>query len=229
MTLAPSLPLWTPEPLPPTVTVEEALGRVLDDHVLAVVGPDDRLVGVATEAALLGADHPDAPVADVLGPVPVTIGPDAHVFEATKLLVQHDLPAIPVVDEDRHYLGFARRHDIFERFAAMLATQEAGAVVSVEVPTRDYALSQLVYAAEQNGVRVRSVVTEAPAPVGADEDEAPAADGLRITLKLDTNDSARVRALFEHYGYRVLAAYGEREDDEDLEDRVRAFLRYLDV
>ena len=229
-----------PDPLAPQMTVEEALGRMMDtdEGTLPVVDVAGRLVGVLTEAVLLEAESPDAEVSTVLGGQPITIGPDAHVFEATKLLVQHDLAAIPVVDEDGHYLGFARRHDIFERFALMLSTQESGAVVSVEVPPRDYALSQLIYAAEQNGVHVRAVVSE-PRELerleGVDEDgelvsSEPAADAtLRVTLKLDTTDAARVRAMFEHYGYRVSASYGESEGQDDLDDRVRAFLRYLDT
>lgn len=246
MTLA-TLATWTPTPLALAETVEAALGRVLDDPagVLPVVDPVGRLAGVVTESDLLDAEGPEALVATVMRAMPLTIGPDAHVFEATKLLVRHGLEAVAVVDEDRHYLGFARRHDIFERFAQMLATQDPGAVVSVEVAPRDLALSQLVYAAEQNGVRVRAVVMEphiasdrsTAGDLGGDDPGAAphelatlAEESLvRVTLKLDTTDAARVRAMFEHYGYRVVASYGEREDDEDLSERVQAFMRYLDV
>ena len=246
MTLT-TLATWTPPALAPTDSVEAALGRVLDDPagLLPVVDAAQRLLGVVTEDDLLGADGPDALVTTVLRPMPVTIGPEAHVFEATKLLVRHGLEAVAVVDEDSHYLGFARRHDIFERFATMLATNDPGAVVSVEVAPRDLALSQLVYAAEQNGVRVRAVVMEphivheSDASLDADDPDAATRVAtpptivdeplVRVTLKLDTVDAARVRAMFEHYGYRVVATHGEREDDADLSDRVDAFMRYLDV
>lgn len=249
MTLT-TLATWTPSALAPTDSVEAALGRVLDDPagLLPVVDAAQRLLGVVTEEDLLGADGPDALVTTVLRPMPVTIGPEAHVFEATKLLVRHGLEAVAVVDDGSHYLGFARRHDIFERFAQMLATNDPGAVVSVEVAPRDLALSQLVYAAEQNGVRVRAVVMEphivheSDASLDADDPDALRAAEtrsetptivdeplVRVTLKLDTVDAARVRAMFEHYGYRVVATHGEREDDDDLSDRVDAFMRYLDV
>lgn len=230
--ILPLLATWTPEPLAPSATVEDALGLLLDEGtgVLPVVDATDRFIGVVTERMLLEADSPDAFVSTVFGAPPVTIAPEAHVFEATKLMIQHDLAAIAVVDDDRHYYGFARRHDIFERFARMLATQEAGAVVSVEVPARDLALSQLVYAAEQNGVHVRSIVSELPDTSGEDGDGEGLSDApARVTLKLDTTDAARVRAMLEHYGYRVVASYGERENDDDLQDRVRAFMRYLEV
>ncbi|HYE59296.1 MAG TPA: CBS domain-containing protein [Rhodothermales bacterium] len=236
MTLT-TLATWTPEPFELDDTVEHALGQLLDEEtgVLPVVDEAGRLVGVVTERVLLEADSPDAPLSSLPLVPPVTISPEAHVFEATKVLVRHDLAAVAVVDETGQYLGFARRHDIFERFAGMLATQDPGAVVSVEVEPRDYALSQLIYAAEQNGVHVRSIVME-PEPMlmpvarDGENEAAPAPDArMRVTLKLDTTDTARVRAVLEHYGYRVVGAYGEREDEEDLQARVHAFMRYLDV
>lgn len=213
---------WTPDPIRPSDTIEEALGLILDEvgGVLPVVDEAGVLVGVVTEALLLDAASPDAPVASVLGPRPVSIAPDAHVFEATKLMVQHHMSALPVVDEGGHYMGFARRHDIFERFANMLATQESGAVVSVELEPRDYSLAKIVHTIEQNDVQIRSIVTEPP---GADTDM------VRLTLKLNVVDAARVRHMLEHYGYRVAASYGEVEDEEDLRQRIEAFVRYLEV
>lgn len=213
---------WMPEPLRPSDSIEDALGRILDETcgVLPVVDPAGILVGVISESMLLEADSPDAEVVSVLEGRPVSIAPDAHVFEATKLMVQHGMAALPVVDEGGHYMGFARRHDIFERFARMLATQESGAVVSVEVPPRDYSLAKIVHTIEQNDVQIRSIVTEAP------ETET---DTVRLTLKLNVVDAARVRHMLEHYGYHVSASYGEVEDEEDLRQRIEAFVRYLEV
>ena len=172
--------------------------------MLPVVDAAGVLVGVVTESTLLEADSPDAEVASVLSGRPISIAPDAHVFEATKLMVQHHMAALPVVDEGGHYMGFARRHDIFERFANMLATQESGAVVSVEIEPRDYSLAKIVHTIEQNDVQIRSIVTEPP---------DAETDTVRLTLKLNVVDAARVRHMLEHYGYRVAATYGEVEDE----------------
>ncbi len=213
---------WTPDAVRPTTSIEDALGLLLDEPsgVLPVVDEAGVLAGVVTESVLLNALSADADVASVLAGRPISIAPDAHVFEATKIMVQHNLAALPIVDEGGHYMGFARRHDIFERFAQMLATQESGAVVSVEVPPRDYSLAKIVHTIEQNDVQIRSIVTELP----------DAADGdVRLTLKLNVVDAARVRHMLEHYGYHVAASYGEVEDQEDLQQRIDAFVRYLEV
>ena len=75
-------------------------------------------------------------------------------------------------------------------------------------------------AIEQSDVKVLSISTEMP----ADSD-----GGVRLTVKLNTRDASRVRHLLEHRGYRVVAAFGEDESDEDLLHRVQEFMRYLEV
>lgn len=217
-----TLVTWTPPPLSLHESVEEALGHVMeaDTDAVAVVDPEGKLLGVLSEELLLEAEGPDAALSSLLQPFPpLSIYPDAHVFEATKLMVSHHLAALPVTDREGHYLGFARRHDIFERFACMLATQEEGAVVSLRLNPRDYALSKLVHTIEQNGVKIRSILSE----------QDPESDEVFLTLKLNVQDSSRVRHLMEHYGYAVVNTYGESGSDEELSDRVQAFMRYLEV
>ena len=50
-----------------------------------------------------------------------------------------------------------------------------------------------------------------------------------VTLKLNVGDTARIRAILEHYGYKVSGAFGEAESEEDIQVRVNEFMRYLEV
>lgn len=200
-------------------TVEHALGVLLETNVrhLPVVSADGRLVGLLTEEQLLEASGPDAPVEQLLGPLPISAQPGDHVFDVTKRIIQHDLTLLPVTSTDGHYEGTVRRYDIFEQFARMLATQEPGAILALEIAPRDYSLAKLIHTIEQSDVKVLSIASEPPTGTGA----------TRVTIKLNTTDATRVRHMLEHHGYRILAAFGER-DDEILE-RVQAFMRYLEV
>ncbi|MEM1117180.1 MAG: CBS domain-containing protein, partial [Bacteroidota bacterium] len=58
-------------------------------------------------------------------------------------------------------------------------------------------------------------------------EDDPGAGRVRVTLKLNVTDTARVRHLMAHYDYRVVAVFDEAQDD--IEARAAAFLRYLDV
>lgn len=221
MTLYNLLSRATP-PLRPDDSVEHALGLFMELRVrhLPVIDQEDMLVGILSEDRLMDADSPDALLETLLGPPPVSALPETHVFDATKTMVQHELTTLPVVAQDGHYLGLIRRHDIFDQFARMLSTQESGAILALEVNPRDYSLSKLVYTIEQNDIKILSMASEPP---------DASTENIRLTLKLNVTDATRARAMLEHYGYRVVASFGEDEDEEDLLYRVQEFMRYLEV
>jgi hypothetical protein len=50
-----------------------------------------------------------------------------------------------------------------------------------------------------------------------------------VTVKLNATDTARIRHVLEHHGYRVVASFSELEDDNDLQFRIQEFMRYLEV
>ncbi len=207
-------------PLRPLDCVEYALGLMMEMRVrhLPVVDEVAHLVGIISEDDLLGSAGPDEPVGSRLQGTPVHVAATDHVFEVTRIIMNHGLSMVPVVGADERYGGLIRRHDLFERFAAMLGTQSTGAILALEEDKRDAALSKIVYLVEQNDVRVLSLATE----------EMPD-DHIGITLKLNVRDATRVRHILEHNGYHVVAAFGEEEDSDGLMDRVQEFMRYLEV
>lgn len=222
MTIRDLISTSTP-PLRPSDTAEHALGLLMEMRVrhLPVVDRSGKLVGVISEDQLLeSASGPDALIDTLLGARPVSAGPDTHLFDVTKTMVQHELTTLPIAEEGQEYVGLVKRHDIFDRFAKMLSTQESGAIVALEEDQRDYSLSKLVYTIEQNGVKILSIASEAPeSEVGK----------IRVTLKLNVQDASRVRHMLEHYGYHVVATFSDDTTDEDLQLRVQEFMRYLEV
>jgi CBS domain-containing protein len=209
-------------PLQPADTVEHALGLIVGLRVrhLPVVDTQGVLVGIISEEQLLDATGPDELVDGLIKSKPIFAAPNQHVFDAAKILVQHGLSTLPVATPEGRYLGLVRRHDIVDRFAHMLSTHEAGAIVALEIDTADYSLSRLVYAVEQTDVRILSISTEA----------SDGRDGVTaVTLKLNTSDITRVRHVLEHEGYRVVAVFSDDEDEEDFRHRIQEFMRYLEV
>ena len=212
------------DPLAPTDTVGHAAYRFadLDAEHLPVVDEDGRLVALVAEEEVLELTTPTVELSTIAGLGAVSVGSDAHVFEAANLLVVHRLSLLPVVEEGV-YLGVIRRSTVFETFAAMLATGRPGTVLVLEVPTRDYSLTQLSHLVEQSGGRVLSASAQMPLEAGGD------ATFLRVTLKLNVSDTARIRYLLEHNSYRVTAVFNEEESEDDLSLRVQEFMRYLEV
>ncbi len=200
--------------------VEKALGLLMEYHVrhLPVVDEGGRLAGVIAEERLMDAEGPESSIESLLIGRPVSVPPDAHIFDAARTMVEHDLSTMPVADSEGQYLGLLRRHDIFDQFAQMLSTRQQGAILALEVDSRDYALAKLIHVIEQNEAKVLAVASELP---------ENSTDDIRITLKLNVKDTSRVRHVLEHHGYHVVAAFGE--EDGELEELVDEFVRYLEV
>ena len=212
--------IHSPTPaLQTTDTVEDALGLLMEHRVRHLPVVDgEQLVGILSEEQLMDAAGPDDEVGPLLAARPIAVAPEDHIFDAARTMVQHDLSTVPVAESDGTYIGLLRRHDIFDKFAQMLATQESGAILALEVDPRDYALAKLVHIIEQNDAKVRAVASESP---------DRSTDQIRVTLKLNVKDTSRIRHVLEHHGYHVVASFGE--DDEELGDLVDEFMRYLEV
>jgi acetoin utilization protein AcuB len=206
--------------LKPGDTVAQARAQMAAQQVrhLPVVDTEGVLLGIISETQLQAVADPSTPVVTLLQGEPVSVAPDMHVLDAGKILVQHGLTTLPVVESNRHYRGTVSSQQLLEQLVRMLATPEAGAILELEIDARDYALSRLVYCVEQCDAKILAIIAQ---PLNAE-------GRLRVTLRLNVQDTARIRHVLEHHGFHVTAAYSE-EDDEELRQRIEAFMRYLEV
>jgi CBS domain-containing protein len=56
-------------------------------------------------------------VKDAMTTEPITVGPDAQLFELEHLFDSHEFNGAPVVDENRHLLGVVTKLDLLKAFA----------------------------------------------------------------------------------------------------------------
>lgn len=210
-------------PTIPPVQVGDAVVNALDlmdehgvEH-LPVVSAEGQLLALVSEETLREQASPDTPLLRLLGIGPQFVTQEAHIFDAAQLMLKHNLSLLPVASAQGEYLGLVVRSAVFGQLAQMLATEESGAIVVIEAALRDFSLAQLAHVVEQNDVRILSVSTE----------EDLEADVVRATLKLNVSDTSRVRHLMEHLDYKIVAVFDELDDN--MQERVDEFMRYLEV
>lgn len=108
----------TADPGMPFKRIAELLSRH-DVSALAVVDQDRRVVGMVSEADLLGALQ--APgvglaAADLMTTEVVTVDPDATLAEAARLMERNAVKRLPVVGEDGLLVGIVSRSDLLHPF-----------------------------------------------------------------------------------------------------------------
>jgi CBS domain-containing protein len=210
---------------PPALGAAWSVGEAVEElrraalRALPVVDADDRLVGIITVEMLENISE-ETPIMSLLVGGPVCAAAHMHVFDAARMLVDHQLDILPVVGEDGAYAGLLRRVDIFELLTHMLSIDRPGAVLEIDIPENDYTLTRLVHTVEEHDGKILSITTDWPELRDA---------SVRITLKLSVTEAARIRAVLEHHGYRIVASYNEDTTDSEIQQRIREFMHYLDV
>lgn len=142
---------------------------------LPVVDDEGRLVGIVTENDLRlflstapspGVIQRQHRVERVMRCQVVTVPPDYPLEEAARLMIQHDVGGLPVVEESGHLVGIVTRSDIFAQFAQALGADTLSLRLTVLVPDRPGELAKLASRIAQAGGNICSVVSHHPGRTG---------------------------------------------------------------
>lgn len=110
-----------PRTVQPEANVQEPARLMKSENVGAVPIVDgDRLVGVVTDrdiAMKIVAEGKslDTPVSEIASRDLVTIDPDQSLEEAARLMAEHQLRRLPVVEEDGKLVGIVAQADVAKR------------------------------------------------------------------------------------------------------------------
>jgi len=151
---------------------------------------------------------------------PLKVFAGQHLFEAVRLMLQHEICLIPVVDNEMTYLGLLRKQKVLEVLSHMLNLAEYGSVITIEIAERDYTLSELVQLIEVEKAKILGITVEAP----SDEN-----DTFSVSVKLNVEDISRVTSALRRYGYVISSETMDQTYNVDFEERADELLNYLDM
>lgn len=138
---------------------------------------------------------------------------NTHWLEILKVFAQYQSNIMPVLDQDKKYVGYYELTDIMEFFNEAPFLNEPGNVIVVTKGSTDYSFSEVAQIVESNDAKIygcfisghRENITE-------------------ITVKVNSSNLSAVLQTFRRYSYEVLSA---NEDDSYL-DALKERSDYLD-
>ena len=178
-----------------------------------------KLLGIVSEEDLWSMHNQEKPIKNILQRLKqaqVTFEHD--VFEIVKLVNEHDLSLIPVVDKGR-YMGAISIRSILKALASIVAMQSDGGVLILEMNKNDYSMSEMAQIVEGNGAKILSSYIS-----NHRENKM-----LKVTFKLNVNDLKPIIQTFERYQYTITAHYDQSESNNDLHERYDSLMRYLNT
>ncbi|QNF33261.1 CBS domain-containing protein [Adhaeribacter swui] len=143
-----------------------------------------------------------------------------HFYNVMETAIKNKIQVVPVLDEQREFLGVITVNDTISAFGQMSALQGQGGILVLSMNERDYSLTEISRLVESNNAKILS------AYVSPDEADPYK---IRLTLKMNTSDLKRIIATFERFDYRITAQFQDATDEKDDQDRLDLLLRYINI
>lgn len=208
----------------PTLTGEstagEGLSRMEDFRVWNLPVVEERLyLGLVNEDDLLDQDEASSVHAFIRPERRIFSRGNWHWLEAKRLMAEHGLSLVPVLDEDETYLGCITATDLLRLEGESLGLKQPGGVVVLRIHHHDYHLSEIAQIVESDDAGILTLLVR---PL---EDSGQ----LEVTLKVTKLDLGRILQTFRRYEYEIIASYHYSNLDLDLRERYDALMRFLNL
>ena len=142
-----------------------------------------------------------------------------HIYDAIAMFSTFHLSLLPVVTENKHYLGIITQANLIQHLAGIFTINNPGGVIILEINEKDYILTEIAQIVESNDAKVLSLTLTS----------FPDSTKLEVTLKLNKMDIEVILQTFNRYNYSVKASFSENSNYESLKERFDSLMNYLNV
>ncbi|RWU04963.1 CBS domain-containing protein [Pedobacter chitinilyticus] len=208
-------------PLRTSDTVRKALERMNEFKLyhLPIVN-EIQYLGLVSEEELMEAR--DMEIA--IGALPVKLlntftFENAHIYEVIRLFSELQLSVVPVLDQQKNYLGIVSINNLLNFTANLYSVSEPGGIIVLSISNRNNSLAHMAQIVEADNAQILSSYINV----------FPDSTRLEVTLKINKTEISAIVAAFERYDYEVKAVFNNSSHDDDSMDRFDSFMNYLNV
>jgi len=182
---------------------------------------NEEFLGLISDTDIYDMNQPNEPIGNhVLTLYKPFVTTEQHIFEVIGLASRLKLSVVPVLDVKNNYKGVITSTDLIRHIAGISSMDQPGGIIVMEVPDRDYSLSQIAQIVESNNVKILSMYITS----------SPASTQLEVTLKVNTSDLVSVIKTFERYNYDVKTWVSDNDSmDRFYSERLDLLMKYLDI
>ena len=179
------------------------------------------LVGLISDKIIYDLNIIDKPVGDysdhLLSP---HVHTNQHIYEIFSTVSLLKLTAVPVLDLHHQYVGVITVSDLVQKFADLVAVNEPGGVIVLELNSIDYSLSQIAQIVEGNDAKILSFYI-------SQESESKL---MTVTLKINMIDLSAIIQTFVRYDYDIKAVYMDDSIIQNLyDDRLDQLMKFMNI
>ncbi|MFY9153179.1 MAG: CBS domain-containing protein [Prolixibacteraceae bacterium] len=182
---------------------------------------EKRLVGLISDKIIYDLNIIDKPVGDycdhLLSP---HVHTNQHIYEVFSAISVLKLSAVPVLDLHHEYCGVITAVDLSLHFASLVAVNEPGGVIVLELNAIDYSLPQIAQIVEGNDAKILSLYVT----------NEPDSTQMTITLKINVIDLSAIIQTFVRYDYNIKAVYMDESMIQNVyDDRYDQLMKFMNM
>jgi len=139
-------------------------------------------------------------------------------LDVLEIFARNEANIMPVLDTNKHIIGYYDLTDIVGVFIATPFFTEPGGILVVEKGAKDYSMSEIGQIVESNNAKVLGAfVTDSQNDI------------IQITIKISSTSLNEVSQTFRRYNYNILFGNSDDQFLEDLKQRSAYLEKYLNV
>lgn len=142
----------------------------------------------------------------------------ATVLELLKIFADNDTTIIPVINDDKNYVGYYDLRDVLDAFSTSPFMIEESETLIIEKLEDDYSMSEVAQIVESNGGQLLGLYIS-----------EKRSDFVQITLKIVTKEINEMMHTFRRYNYKVISMHENDIYLEDLKNRSEYLQKYLEM
>jgi CBS domain-containing protein len=147
------------------------------------------------------------------------VSENQHIYEVIELVAQLKLSVIPVLNNNKEYLGLITLHDLLQGFAKVTAVDKHGAIIILEMNVNDYFLSEITQIVESEDSKILSLYVS----------DSENSSKIEVTIKIDKEDVSGILQTFQRFNYVAHSFYQDKQDNDDTMNRFDSFMKYLNI
>jgi predicted transcriptional regulator len=144
-----------------------------------------------------------------------------HLFEVISVAKRYNISVVPVLDSDHSYLGAVSYSEMTTGLLNLLAVDEPGGIIILELCEVDFSLSEIANIIEGNDAKVLNLFAYKPSKSSKE---------LDIIIKINKMDLSGIIQTFTRYDYTIKATFMDESTIKDLyDDRFDQFMHYINI
>lgn len=178
-------------------------------------------LGLISDADIYDMNSPDEPIGNhYLSLFSPYVEENQHVYEAIELVSKLQLSVVPVIDQNKNYLGMITSQRLMQYMGDLYAVKNPGGIIILDLNANDYSLTQIAQIVEGNDAKILSLYITSP----------PDSTKLELTLKINRIDLTSIIQTFVRFDYTIKASFMEDHEMDSLySNRFEHFMHFLNI